>query len=70
MKKINGAQGFNVGLNQGEVAGAGVAGHIHQHVVPRWANDSNFMPIVGQTKVMSELIEDTRVRISNAWSSN
>lgn len=70
LKKINGAQGFNVGLNQGEVAGAGVAGHIHQHVVPRWANDSNFMPIVGQTKVMSELIEDTRIRISNAWSSN
>lgn len=70
LKKINGAQGFNVGLNQGEVAGAGVAGHIHQHVVPRWANDSNFMPVIGQTKVMSELIEDTRIRISNAWTSN
>jgi ATP adenylyltransferase len=70
LKRINGAKGFNIGLNQGEVAGAGVAGHIHQHVVPRWANDSNFMPIIGQTKVMSELIEDTRKRISEAWTSH
>lgn len=69
LKKVNGAKGFNVGLNQGEIAGAGVAGHIHQHIVPRWANDSNFMPIIGQTKVMSELIEDTRTRIKQAWVS-
>jgi ATP adenylyltransferase len=69
LKKVNGAKGFNVGLNQGEIAGAGVAGHIHQHIVPRWANDSNFMPIIGQTKVMSELIEDTRTRIKQAWIS-
>ena len=67
LKKVNGAKGFNIGLNQGEIAGAGVAGHIHQHIVPRWANDSNFMPIIGQTKVMSELIEDTRTRIKKAW---
>lgn len=65
-----GANGFNIGLNQGDVAGAGVAGHIHQHIVPRWANDINFMPIIGQTKVMSELIEDTRKKISDAWGSN
>lgn len=69
LKRENGAKGFNIGLNQGDVAGAGVAGHIHQHIVPRWANDSNFMPIIGQTKVMSELIEDTRQRISKAWAS-
>jgi ATP adenylyltransferase len=69
LKKVNGAKGFNVGLNQGEIAGAGVAGHIHQHIVPRWANDSNFMPIIGQTKVMSELIEDTRIRVKQAWIS-
>lgn len=62
-----GAKGFNIGLNQGDVAGAGVAGHIHQHVVPRWANDLNFMPIIGQTKVMSELIEDSRERIASNW---
>ena len=65
-----GASGFNIGLNQGAIAGAGVAGHIHQHIVPRWANDLNFMPIIGQTKVMSELVEDTRRKISEAWGSN
>jgi ATP adenylyltransferase len=65
-----GARGFNIGLNQGDIAGAGVAGHIHQHVVPRWANDINFMPIIGQTKVMSELIEDTRIKISDAWAGH
>ena len=68
LKKVNGAKGFNIGLNQGDIAGAGVAGHIHQHVVPRWANDSNFMPIIGDTKVMSELVEDTRSRIVQAWN--
>lgn len=65
-----GASGFNIGLNQGAIAGAGVAGHIHQHIVPRWANDLNFMPIIGQTKVMSELVEDTRRKISEAWGSH
>jgi ATP adenylyltransferase len=70
LRSTNGAKGFNIGLNQGDVAGAGVAGHIHQHIVPRWANDINFMPIIGQTKVMSELIEDTRKKISQAWGSN
>lgn len=64
------ASGFNIGLNQGAIAGAGVAGHIHQHIVPRWANDLNFMPIIGQTKVMSELVEDTRRKISEAWGSH
>ena len=70
LRKTDGAKGFNIGLNQGSVAGAGVAGHIHQHIVPRWSNDINFMPIIGQTKVMSELIEDTRKKLSQAWSSN
>lgn len=70
LKNAVGAKGFNIGINQGDIAGAGVAGHIHQHIVPRWANDINFMPIIGQTKVMSELIEDTRVKISNAWGNN
>ena len=70
LRQTVGARGFNIGLNQGDIAGAGVAGHIHQHVVPRWANDINFMPIIGQTKVMSELIEDTRIKISDAWASH
>jgi ATP adenylyltransferase len=70
LRQTVGARGFNIGLNQGDIAGAGVAGHIHQHVVPRWANDINFMPIIGQTKVMSELIEDTRIKISDAWAGH
>ncbi|OFE14421.1 HIT family hydrolase [Humibacillus sp. DSM 29435] len=59
--------GFNLGMNQGAVAGAGVAAHLHQHVVPRWGGDSNFLPIVGQTKALPVLLEDTRQRIVAHW---
>jgi ATP adenylyltransferase len=63
------AQGFNIGLNLGTVAGAGVAAHLHQHVVPRWGGDTNFMPIVGQTKVLPQLLRDTRKLLADAWPS-
>ncbi|KYH44726.1 HIT domain-containing protein [Branchiibius sp. NY16-3462-2] len=59
--------GFNLGMNQGAVAGAGVAAHLHQHVVPRWGGDSNFLPIVAQTKALPVLLEDTRERLVAAW---
>lgn len=59
--------GFNLGMNQGEVAGAGVAAHLHQHVVPRWGGDSNFLPIVARTKALPELLEDTRRRVAESW---
>ena len=62
-------QGFNMGMNMGRVAGAGVADHVHMHVVPRWAGDSNFMPIVGDTKVMPELIETTYDRLKGRMQS-
>jgi ATP adenylyltransferase len=68
LRKASGAKGFNIGLNQGAVAGAGVAGHIHQHVVPRWAADINFMPILGGTKVLPELLEQTRALLVENWS--
>lgn len=63
----SGAMGFNLGMNQGEVAGAGVAAHLHQHVVPRWAGDSNFLPIIGRTKALPVLLEDTRRRLIDHW---
>jgi ATP adenylyltransferase len=59
--------GFNLGINQGEVAGAGIAAHLHQHVVPRWLGDANFLPVVGQTKALPELLGDTRRRLAEAW---
>ncbi|MEY2566274.1 MAG: adenylyltransferase [Actinomycetota bacterium] len=59
--------GFNLGLNQGRVAGAGVADHLHQHVVPRWASDANFFPIVAQTKALPILLGDTRAALAAAW---
>ena len=59
--------GFNLGMNQGAVAGAGVAAHLHQHVVPRWSGDSNFLPIIAQTKALPVLLEDTRSRLVAAW---
>jgi ATP adenylyltransferase len=63
------AQGFNIGMNMGGVAGAGIAAHLHQHVVPRWGGDANFMPIVGHTKVLPQLLADTRAIVAAAWPS-
>lgn len=59
--------GFNIGMNQGHIAGAGVAAHLHQHIVPRWGGDSNFMPVVGGTKTMPMLLEQTRDLVAENW---
>jgi len=67
LRHVSGNEGFNIGMNQGKVAGAGVAGHLHQHIVPRWATDSNFLPIIAKTKAMPRLLGDVRVSLSNAW---
>lgn len=69
LRQVSGAHGFNVGMNQGAVAGAGIAAHLHQHVVPRWGGDQNFMPIIGRTRTMPELMSDTRDLIAAAWVS-
>lgn len=59
--------GFNIGMNQGAVAGAGIAGHLHQHIVPRWAQDANFFPIIARTKALPQLLGDVRRTLADAW---
>jgi ATP adenylyltransferase len=59
--------GFNIGMNQGVVAGAGIAAHLHQHIVPRWGGDTNFMPVVAHTRVLPELLSDARATIADNW---
>lgn len=60
-------QGFNIGMNQGRLAGAGIAEHLHQHIVPRWALDSNFFPIIAGTKAVPRLLGEVREEIADAW---
>lgn len=58
---------FNVGLNLGSAAGGSLADHLHQHVVPRWAGDANFITVVSGTKILPQLLEDTRSLLADAW---
>jgi ATP adenylyltransferase len=67
LRDVYAPAGFNLGMNQGEVAGAGIAAHLHQHVVPRWLGDANFLPVIGRTKALPELLADTRARLAAAW---
>jgi ATP adenylyltransferase len=67
LRSVAQAQGFNIGMNQGVQAGAGIAEHLHQHIVPRWANDSNFFPIIAKTKAMPRLLGEIRAEIQAAW---
>lgn len=69
LRTLKAPAGFNLGMNQGAAGGAGVAAHAHQHVVPRWNGDSNFLPIIGQTKALPELLEQTRAALATEWSA-
>ena len=68
LRHVSHPHGFNLGINQGPVAGAGVAAHLHQHVVPRWGGDSNFLPVVARTKAVPVLLADTRTLLADAWA--
>ena len=70
IRTVSGAHGFNIGMNQGDIAGAGIAAHLHQHVVPRWNGDTNFMPVIGQTKVLPQLLSDTRALLAKSWPTD
>lgn len=67
IKAISSPPGFNVGLNLGTVAGGSLAEHLHQHIVPRWGGDANFITVVAGTKVMPQLLRDTRALMASAW---
>ena len=67
IRTVSAPDGFNVGLNLGGVAGGSLAAHLHQHVVPRWSGDANFMTVLGQTKTLPQLLEDTRDLLADAW---
>jgi len=69
LRAVSGAHGFNLGLNQGSIAGAGIEAHLHQHVVPRWGQDSNFFPIIARTKAMPQLLGEMRELLRHSWSS-
>jgi len=64
---VSRAQGFNIGMNQGQVGGAGIAEHLHQHIVPRYGGDSNFFPIIAETKAVTRLLGDVRAAVAEAW---
>ena len=69
LTRIYGPGGFNLGWNLGHTAGAGIADHVHQHVVPRWSGDTNFMPVLADVKVIPEHLLETRDRLRDAWPS-
>ena len=66
LRTVSKPHGFNLGMNQGDVAGAGIAMHLHQHVVPRWQGDMNFMPVVAQTRALPQLLGDARTLLAEA----
>ncbi len=67
-RAVSGPDGFHLGINQGAVAGAGIAAHLHQHVVPRWTGDANFLPVVAQTKAVPQLLDQTWELLATAWA--
>jgi ATP adenylyltransferase len=70
LRSASAPHGFNLGINQGAVAGAGIAAHLHQHIVPRWSGDANFLPVIGQTKALPQLLGQTWEIVKKAWDES
>ncbi len=70
LREVSKPVGFNIGINQGEFAGAGIPAHFHQHIVPRWKGDANFMPVVSGTKVISQMLDEVRNELVAVFKSN
>ena len=68
LREVSHNDGFNIGINQGKVGGAGIADHLHQHILPRWNGDTNFLPIIAQTKTMSRTLDDMRSAIAEGFA--
>lgn len=68
LREVSNNDGFNIGMNQGKVGGAGIADHLHQHILPRWSGDTNFLPIIAHTKTMSRTLDDMRVAIAEGFA--
>ena len=69
LAEVYGPQGYNLGWNLGRIAGAGITDHVHLHLVPRWAGDTNFMPVLADVKVLPEHLTETRRKLAEAWPS-
>ena len=67
LRRAYAPEGFNLGVNQGKIAGAGVEHHVHLHVVPRWGADTNFMPVIGDTRVLPQSLADSYKAVRDAW---
>ena len=67
LAQVYGPQGYNLGWNLGRIAGAGITDHVHMHLVPRWAGDTNFMPVLADVKVLPEHLIETRSKLAEAW---
>ena len=69
LREVSGPHAFNVGINLGGVAGGSLSQHLHQHVVPRWSGDANFITVLGGTKTLPQLLADTRALLADAWAT-